>query len=341
LRHLITGGSGFLGNLISSYLLKRGESVRVIDIWDYPQRSREIEFVEGSVTDRDAVRRCLKQVDIVHHTAAMVPLTKSVRGFREVNVEGSKIVAEESVQADVRSFIHMSSSAVFGCAPCPIGQNTPTKPLEAYGQSKLDGEIAVREIAQQHSLPLIIVRPRTILGSDRLGIFQILFEWISENRNVYVLGDGSAKIQFLHATDLIDAYLLVQDNGKPGTYNIGTDRYSSIREDLESLIVHSGKRAKVRSLPVRLAIKSLTVLDKIGLSPLAPWHYLTYAEDFYFDLTPLKNLGWKAKYSNAEMLNESYDYFIAHHDELMSRTAGSAHRKPVKEGILHLLKMIS
>lgn len=341
MKHLITGGSGFLGNLIGAYLLERGESVRILDIWDHPQRNKEIDYVNGSVADRDTVARSMEGIDMVHHTAAMVPLTKSETGFLQVNVEGSKIVAEEAVRANVGCFIHMSSSAIFGRAQCPIGVNTSTTPVEPYGKSKLDGELAVSKIAQANDLKLIIVRPRTILGADRLGIFQILFDWIHDNKNVYVLGDGSAKIQFLHATDLIDAYLLIQDHNRPGIYNVGTDRYSSIREDLEGLIRHAGTPSKVKSLPVGLAIKALTVLDKLKLSPLAPWHYLTYAEDFYFDLTPLKELGWKAKYSNVEMLNESYDYFVKNRQELISRSAGSPHRRPVKEGVLSLLKMIS
>jgi len=283
----------------------------------------------------------MQDVDIVHHTAALVPLTKSGSRFQDVNVTGSRIVAEEAAYAGVKCFIHMSSSAIFGAPPCPASNDTPLKPLEIYGKSKLDGELAVREVADQNGMKLIAVRPRTIIGEGRLGIFQILFDWIKDGADVYVIGDGSNKIQLLEATDLINAYMCVYDAGKPGLYNVGTDRYGTIREALENLSKHAGSRSKVRSLPDGLTVGVLGLLDKVGLSPLAPWHYLTYGKDFYFDLQPLTSLGWKPRYSNDEMLSEAYDSFISNYQQLMATTNGSAHRKKVKERMLSVLKMLS
>lgn len=341
MHHLITGGSGFLGNLIARHFADRNESVRVLDIWDDPSRPRQVEFVNVDVLDRESVRRCMQGIDIVHHTAALVPLTKSGSRFHEVNVQGSRIVAEEAAQAAVKCFVHMSSSAIFGAPACPANNSTPLKPLEIYGKSKLEGELAVRDIAQQHGMKLISVRPRTIIGEGRLGIFQILFDWIKDNANVYVIGDGSNKIQLLHADDLINAYMCVYDAGKPGLYNVGTDRYGTIRNALENLSKHAGSKTAVKSLPAALTVGTLTLLDKLGLSPLAPWHYLTYGKDFYFDLQPLTEIGWKPKYSNDEMLRQAYDSFIANYEQVMALKNGSAHRRPVKEKVLSVLKSFS
>ena len=88
-------------------------------------------------------------------------------------------------------------------------------------------------------------------------------------------------------------------------------------------------------------INVLTVLDKMRLSPLAPWHYLTYHKPFCFDLKPLQALGWKARYSNDEMLQESYDWFLTHYDRINSEKAGSAHRRPVREALLGILRKLS
>ena len=121
MHHLITGGSGFLGDLIARRLHERGERVRVLDVWEDPSRPPAIAFVQADVCDRPAVAKALEGIDIVHHTAALVPLSKSGELYWKVNVEGSRIVAEEAVRAGVRSFIHMSSSAVYGCPErCPI-----------------------------------------------------------------------------------------------------------------------------------------------------------------------------------------------------------------------------
>ena len=340
--HLITGGSGFLGNLIARRLLARGEQVKVLDVWEDPARPADIEFIQCDVRDRAAVADAMRRVEIVHHNAALVPLTKSGADFWTVNVDGSRIAAEEAAKAGVEAFIHMSSSAVFGVPQqCPITEQTPARPAEIYGRAKWAGEQAVRAVCEQHKLPLIVIRPRTILGEGRLGIFQILFDWISANCNVYVIGKGEGLFQFVHAHDLMDAYLLALDRQQPGVYNVGTDRFGTLRQALENLIQHAESKSRVKSLPSRLTIGALGLLDVIGLSPLAPWHYLTYHKPFYFDVSKLLALNWKPKYSNDEMFRESYDWFRANYDRLAALKAGSAHRRPVKERLLWLLKKLS
>jgi nucleoside-diphosphate-sugar epimerase len=340
--HLITGGSGFLGNLIAQELLARGERVRIADVWEDPYRNKDIEFVQCDVRDPEAVRAAMSGVETVHHNAALVPLTKSGSVFRDVNVEGSRIVAQEAARANVGCLVHMSSSAIYGCPrEMPVQLTTPTNPVEAYGRSKLAGELAVREVAEETNMPLIVIRPRTILGPGRLGIFQILFDWIREGANVYVIGSGRIPFQFVHAHDLMGAYMLAMDRGKPGIYNVGTDRYGTLRETLENLIRHAGSSARVRSLPESLTIRTLQTLDFLRLSPLAPWHYLTYHKPFCFDVRHVLQLGWKPRYSNDEMLRESYDDFLAGSSQQNSSSAFSPHRKRVKESVLWLLKKLS
>jgi nucleoside-diphosphate-sugar epimerase len=284
----------------------------------------------------------MQGVDVVHHNVALVPLTKSGRVFWDVNVTGSINAAELAVRAGVKSFVHMSSSAIYGCpVEQPITERTPTKPVEIYGRGKLAGEEAVRRILARTGVSLVVIRPRTILGEGRLGIFQILFQWIRENRNVYTIGDGNNLFQFIHAHDLMDFYMLAVESGRPGAYNVGTDRYGTLREGLERLIVYAGSASRVKSLPVALSIGALRTLDVVGLSPLAPWHYLTYHKPFHFDVAPLLAMGWKPQYSNDEMFQQSYDWFLAHAAELGEHRDGSAHRKPVKEALLAVLKYFS
>ncbi len=342
MKHLVTGGSGFLGNLIARRLHARGESVRILDVWEDASRPKEIEFVRCDIRDAAGVGRAMQGVDVVHHNVALVPLTKAGPEFWSVNVEGSRIAAEQAVKAGVKTFIHMSSSAIFGAPErCPVTNDSPFKPVEVYGRAKLAGELAVREICERNGTPLVVIRPRTILGEGRLGIFQILFQWISENRKIYVIGDGRQPFQFVHAHDLMDAYLLALDAGKPGVYNDGTDRFGTLREALEKLIAHAGSTSRVASLPPGLTINTLRVLDWLRLSPLAPWHYLTYHKAFFFDVQPLLQLGWKPRYSNDEMFRESWDWFLQHRDRLVAEAAASPHRNVVKQRLLGLLKKFS
>lgn len=340
--HLVTGGSGFLGNLIARRLLARGETVRVLDVWEDPTRPNNIQFINCDIRNREGVAHAMQGVDIVHHTVALVPLTKSGRRFWDVNVNGSRIAAEEAVNARVKAFIHMSSSALYGCPDrCPITSETPMRPVEIYGRAKLAGELVVKEICEKARLPLVVIRPRTILGEGRLGIFQVLFDWIFEGRNIYVIGKGDGPFQFVHAHDLIDFYMLALDTERPGVYNVGTDRFGSLRGDLEKLIAYAGSDSKVKSLPVSLTIGTLTIADWLGLSPLAPWHYRTYHKPFYFDVSGLRAMGWVPRFSNDEMLRESYDWFVFNRAKGQDSALGSPHRRPLKERVLWILRKVS
>ena len=339
--HLITGGSGFLGNLIARRLHKRGERVRILDVWEDSSRPREIEFIRCDIRNRAGVSQAMRGVDVVHHNVALVPLTKAGKDFWGVNVEGSRIAAEAAAEAGIKTFIHMSSSAIFGVPRCPVTDASPTAPVEIYGRAKLAGELAVREVCNAAKLPLIVIRPRTILGEGRLGIFQILFQWIVEQRRIYVIGDGNQPFQFVHAHDLMDAYVLAMDANRPGAYNVGTDRFGTLREGLEKLIAHANSTSRVTSLPARLTINTLRALDWLRLSPLAPWHYLTYHKAFYFDVQPLLQMGWKPRYSNDEMFSESFDWFRQHQGQLVMEASASPHRNKVKQRLLSLLKRLS
>jgi nucleoside-diphosphate-sugar epimerase len=338
---LVTGGSGFLGALISRRLAERGEHVLAVDLREDEGRPAGVDFAACDVRDRKRLAELMRGIDIVHHNAALVPLTKSGREFWSVNVEGSRAVAESAAAAGVSAFIHMSSSAIFGIPKdAPITLRSVPAPAEIYGRSKWAGEQAVTAACGAGGVPLVVIRPRTILAPSRLGIFQILFQWIRENRNVYCIGPGNSRFQFVHADDLMAAYMLALDKRKPGIYNVGTDQFGSIRSALENLIAFAGSTSKVKSLPERATILSLRALDVLGLSPLAPYHYLTYSAAFYFDIEPMLALGWKPLYSNDRMLQESYQWFVEHGREKPG-DAASPHRKAVKERILGLLRRLS
>ena len=339
--HLITGGSGFIGGYTARCLHALGERVRVLDVIDSSGRPDGCEFVQASVLDREAVRDAVEGVDFVHHTAALVPLTKAGAHFREVNVEGTRIVAEAALAAGVRMFLHTSSSAVFGAPRCPITEKTPLRPIETYGRSKADAEVCLREV-RARGLACAIIRPRTVLGPGRLGIFQILFEWMREGRALYVIGDGRNLLQFLHVSDLVAVSLLCINRDRPGTYNVGAARFGTLRDDLKIVIRHAGSKSRIVGLPVNATMATLKAMDRLRLSPLAPWHYLTYHKPFHFDITPLtEGLGWKPAYGNKDMLIEAYESFLRQPDLTVHDSSRSTHSRWVKQGMLGLLKRFS
>ena len=219
--HLVTGGAGFLGIQTARALDARGERVRILDILPPTDVPPGIEVVQADILDRARVAAAMDGVDVVHHAAAMVPLTKSTAGFWRVNVEGTQNALDGARAAGVAFFIHVSTSAVYGLpARCPITEETPLRPVEAYGRAKLEGERRV-EAAARTGLPCAIMRPRTLIGVERLGIFQILFEWIREGRRIYVIGDGNQRFQFLHADDAVDVMVRLAERRRPGAFNVG------------------------------------------------------------------------------------------------------------------------
>jgi nucleoside-diphosphate-sugar epimerase len=339
--HLVTGGSGFVGSNIARLLRERGEEVRVLDTWRDDSQRSDIKFILADINDREAVEKAMRGVDYVHHNVALVPLAKAGKRYWTVNVEGTRTALEVARAAKVKMFCHMSSSAIFGSPTrMPITNGSPREPVEIYGRAKLAAEELVIR-AGREGMPVSSIRPRTIVGTGRLGIFEILFDWIKDGANIYVIGSGTYPFQFVHVDDLCEVSIQSAVQEKPGLFNVGTNEFGSLRDDLGALIRHAGTKSKIKSLPVWLAIGILMALDKLRLSPLGPWHYLTYHKPFYFDIKPTMDaLGWTPKYNNVTILTGAYDWFIS--SQRQAATGGmSFHKQSVKQGILRVLKALS
>ena len=339
--YLVTGGSGFCGFEIVKYLLARNEKVRVLDIEPLPEPLSGVEWIQADIRDKEAVTRACRDITRVIHTVAKVPISKAGREFFDVNVGGTRNILEAALRnSGIEKIVHISSSAVQLSEINPVPENAPYHPVGIYAKSKMAAELVCEEYRKK-GLKVDMIRPRTVIGAGRLGIFDILYEWISEGRNIYIIGSGKNKIQFLHCEDLAACCYLASRHPETGTYNVGSSSFASLREDLTALIDHAGTKSKIVSLPIFLTVGALSVLDKLRLSPLASWHYLTYHKDFYFDnQEPLRKLGWKPQYGNREILKESYDDYLRNR-ETRSRHFGSSHRKSLKQGLLGLLKKVS
>jgi nucleoside-diphosphate-sugar epimerase len=335
--YLVTGGSGYFGSLLADIALARGDRVRTFDL-EPPVEPTAAEVVIGDVRDRAALAEACDGVDVVLHNVAQVPLAKDHDLFWSVNVVGTANVLLAARDARVAKVVHTSSSAIFGIPEAnPVTEDTPGRPLEAYGRAKLTAETLCHEAASS-GVDVSIVRPRTILGHGRLGIMAILFEFVQEGAPVFVLGGGHNRYQFVHSSDLADAILRAGDRDGPRTYNIGADAPGTMRETIQALVDHAGTGSKVRSLPAGPAATAMRSLAGVGLVPFAPYHWLLYAESLWFDTTRAQEeLGWRSTRSNADMLIESYEWFLSHREQV-DRGGGSHHQSPVPLGVLKLLK---
>lgn len=341
-RTLVTGGSGYFGSLLCDRLRDAGHGVRILDLVAPDDVSSDTEVVLGDIRDADAVGRGCRGIDVVYHNVAQVPLAKDRDLFWSVNLGGTKTLLQEARAAGVGKIVHISSSAVFGIpARNPVDDTVRPRPLESYGEAKLAAEKAVERAVSDFGLDVTIIRPRTVLGHGRLGIFQILFDWIEEGRRIPVLGKGDNLYQFVHADDLADACIRAAARPGPAVYNIGAAEFGTMRETLEALCRHAGTGSTVYSLPMGAAVLAMRLTSALGLSPLAPYHSLMYGRSLYFDLTrAIAELGWHPTRSNEQMICESYDWYIAHKHE-NTAAAKSPHRSAVRQGVLDLLRRLS
>ncbi len=340
-RALVTGGSGYFGCVVVEALRARGYEVTVFDLVDVEDRAPDVRFVQGDIRDAAAVARACEGVTVIHHNVAQVPIAKDRELFESVNVGGARNLLEAAERQKVEKVVMVSSSAVFGVpSKNPVDETVAPRPREAYGAAKLEAERMAGGYARR-GLDVTIVRPRTILGHGRLGIFQILFEWVRKGRPVYVLGKGDNRYQFVHADDLADACVRAGERPGPATFNVGAERFGTMREVLTALVRHAGTGSVVRSLPMGPTERAMEITSLLGLSPLGPYHSLMYGREMFFDVTPAKELlGWRATRSNDEMIIESYDYYVKNREEILGRRGASHHRSPIKQGILRVLELL-
>ena len=337
----LSGGAGFLGLHLSRRLLADGHQVRTLDVvpLDDTELEASVEELRGDVRDADRVRALVAGADVVVHAAAALPIQASRASIRSVNVGGTENVLRAARDAGVRRVAFISSTAVYGVPEKhPIEEEDPLVGVGSYGESKIDAEGLCRVAAVETT----IIRPKTFVGPERLGVFEILFDWIREGRRIYILGQGHNRYQLLAVEDLVDAIVRVAEAPEAAgeTFNVGATDFGTVRSDLQALIDHAGSSSHLRPVPVKPAELALRALELARLSPLAEWHYKTAHKDSYVDVSKAQRLlGWQPRLSNSATLIETYDWYLANRERV--GRAGVTHRVPWNQQALGLLKRLS
>jgi nucleoside-diphosphate-sugar epimerase len=343
MRWLVTGGAGFLGINLVRHLLARGDQVTSLDRepFDYPERSRITEVV-GDIRDRNAVEAAAEGCEVVVHAAAALPLYTPAE-IHSIDVEGTRAVLDATGD---RRVVHISSTAVYGVPDHhPLVEDDPMHGVGPYGIAKVEAEhvcLAARAgVRDEHRRIVPILRPKSFVGPERLGVFALLYEWAREGRDFPILGSGRNRYQLLDVEDLCTAIVLagtLPADRANDTFNLGAGEFTTLRDDFQAVLDAAGHGRKIRGLPIAPALWTLRLLERAKLSPLYPWIYETVTEDSFVSIDKARErLGWTPRYSNRESLVRNYEWYCAHADQLGG--AGVTHRVPWKQGALALAKL--
>jgi UDP-glucose 4-epimerase len=300
---LVTGGAGYIGSACAQMLLEAGHRVTVLDALITGHRAAVPEaahFIEANLADRDAVRRTLAEenIEAVMHFAAFIEAGESMRDpgkYMENNVSCSITLLEEIQRAGIERFVFSSSAAVYASSDQPLSEESPIRPSNVYGQTKLMVEqtlewyhlvhglryAALRYFnaagasaergedhpRESHLIPLVL---RVPLG--RLPVAKIFGD-------DYPTPDGTAIRDYIHITDLISAHLLALDalEGKPRlVYNLGNGAGYSVKQVIEVAREITGHPIPAEVTPrrpgdaARLVASPEKIRRELGWAPRIP-----------------------------------------------------------------------
>jgi nucleoside-diphosphate-sugar epimerase len=338
----VTGGAGFLGINLVRWLLERGYEVSSYDLasFDYPEREQIREFV-GDIRDRDALATALEGQDLVVHTAAALPLYRAEDIF-STDLDGTRNVLELSEAAGIERVLHISSTAVYGIPDHhPLNEDDLRVGVGPYGEAKVRAEDLCLE-ARERGLCVPVIRPKSFIGPERLGVFALLYDWAKDAKGFPMIGNGRNRYQLLDVEDLCDAIGLCLElpaDTVNDTFNIGAREFTTMGEDWQAVLDEAGFGKKVRGFPAAPLIWTLRILEALKLSPLYKWVYETAAKDSFVSIEKAERvLGYDPKFSNKDALVRNYRWYLENLDAFET-SRGVSHRVPWRQGILKLAKI--
>jgi len=341
--YLITGGAGFLGINLARFLLEKGQRVTSLDIapFDYEDAWDRVQAITGDIRDAAAVEKALEGVDIVVHTAAALPLYKPADIY-STEVDGTRNVLRAAKTKGVERFIHISSTAVYGIPDHhPLLETDRMQGVGPYGEGKVLAEQACEEYRAQ-GMCLPVLRPKSFIGPERLGVFAMLYEWANDGKNFPVLGSGNNPYQYLAVEDLCQAIWLsatLPCEAASDTFNIGAKEFGTPKTDFQAVLDKAGHGKRIIPIPEAPAIFILRILERLGLSPLYKWIYETAGKESFVSIEKAETrLGYKPQYSNQDALLRNYAWYLANRHKF-AKASGVSHRVPWQQGALKLAKL--
>jgi UDP-glucose 4-epimerase len=257
---LITGGSGFIGSHIVELYQDKAVEIRVLDNLRTGYRHNldglRHTFIEGSITDRELVKKAVEGVDYIFHLAALVSVPESMAKPGEcvdINVHGLLNVLEEASAAGVKKLVFASSAAIYGDNPTvPKLETMLPEPKSPYAITKLDGEYYLGMFQNEGKLETAAIRFFNVFGprQDPKGAYAaavpIFIEKAVRNEPITVYGDGEQTRDFIYVKDIVGALTFaVETPGVTGVFNAGYGGQITINDLADGLIKAAGSDSRI------------------------------------------------------------------------------------------------
>jgi len=342
---LITGASGFLGTHCFQSLRQNGHNLTLVDIAppDGERQTPGCRFERVDIRQKHAVSPLIQGAHIVIHAAAALPLWKRGDIF-STNVEGTRNILSAALSHGIQRVIYISSTAVYGIPEKhPILESDRLMGVGPYGESKILAEKLCLDFMEK-GLDITILRPKTFLGAGRLGVFEILFDWVHDGKKIPVIGDGQNLYQLLAVDDLVEVITLCIQNASKeynDVFNVAAETFGTVQEDLNALFEFAQSGSRVQPTPATLVKGALRIFEMLHLSPLYQWVYDTADKDSFVSIDKLKNtFHWSPRFSNAQILIKTYEWYLKNYALIKSRQAGITHTAAWKQGALGWIKRL-
>ncbi|MDC0199476.1 NAD-dependent epimerase/dehydratase family protein [Candidatus Nitrosopelagicus sp.] len=253
MRFVVTGGAGFVGSYLVKLLVEQGHEITVIDNLHKGKKENldevidRIEFLNIDIRDYDLIEKNMRDIDGIFHQAALTVVQDSFKDpeeYKSVNVDGTENIFKIANKNNLK-VVYASSSSVYGHQDkVPILENFPKKPINPYGQTKLDDEILAEKYSKLGT-KIIGLRYFNIFGKGQTieyaGVITKFLDRIRDGKTPIIYGDGSQIRDFIYVKDIANAnYLAMISDISNLHVNVGTGNAISILDLAKTMIDISG-----------------------------------------------------------------------------------------------------
>ena len=330
---LITGSNGFLGNLAKEYFIQNYELVLV----DLPNSS-DSNFYKADIGNFAEIDEVItkEKPNIIFHFASEIFDTHNKNKIYKTNVEGSNNIKKSAINNNVENLIFTSTFSLYEKNyDYLISETEPISCKNYYGITK--SEVEKLLLDSDSELNISIFRCPIIVDKSRAHRLGVLFEFLKDNCTLWILGDGSNKLQFVSASDLFIAIEKSINLKGKYVYNIGCEKVETMKETFEYLINKTGSKSKIKHFNKNLGLLILKVLSFLRLINFIDYHNKILVSNIVLDISRIKkDLNFVPTKSTAELMLDAHNYYLNNSDV---KQKGSA-IKP-KMGFFSVIKFIS